>query len=123
MHTPALVPALMISFVALAAAHDRRAGATGLWLGMAIAFSGWALLAVAIVTPVAVRERWSTIAAPTTLLSASGTTLALAAIGSPHAAAGWSLAPVLLVAVIGAIGLIAPKLAVPRPLLLTQRIG
>src|SRR5690242_3347368 len=110
MTTPAILPAAMISLVALAAAHDRRERAAALWLGMALALSGWTLVVAAGLVPVAIRERRTMRTLPIALLSVSGTTLGLRAAALPHTAAGWDVAPVLLVAVLGALGLIVPRL-------------
>jgi len=121
MTTPAIVPAAMISLVALAAARERRGGAMALWLGMALALSGWALLVAAALMPTTIRERWMR-AVPIVLVSASAATLVLRAAELPHAIAGWDIGPVLFAALLGTIGLVVPKLA-SRPLLLTHRIG
>lgn len=122
MTTPAIVPAAMLSLVALAAARERRDNAMALWLGMALALSGWALLVAAALAPTTIRERWTVRAVPIALLSASAATLVLRAAELPHAVAGWGIGPVLFAALLGAIGLVVPKLAF-RPLLLTHRIG
>jgi hypothetical protein len=122
MTTPAIVPAAMISLVALAAARERRGCAMALWLGMALALSGWALLVAAALAPTTIRERWTVRAVPIVLLSASAATLVLRAAALPHAVAGWGIGPVLFAALLGAIGLVVPKLA-SRPLLLTHRLG
>jgi hypothetical protein len=113
----------MISLVALSAAHDRREGAMALWLGCALALSGWVLLVAAALAPMTIRRRQATRVLPIALLSASAATLVLRAAALPHTGAGWGIAPVLLAAALGAAGLIAPKLTAPRPLLLTHRIG
>jgi len=123
MTTPAIVPAAMISLVALAAARQHREAPMALWLGMALALSGWALLVAAVLAPVTIRERWTTRAVPIALLAASGATLVLRAAALPHTTAGWGAVPVLLAAILGAVGLVVPKLVASRPLLLTQRIG
>lgn len=113
----------MISLVAFVAARERRAAASALWLGTALALSGWTLLVAAVFAPIAIRERWTIRAVPIVLLSASGATLVLRAAALPHTASAWSLAAVLFGAMLGALGLFVPKLVTPRPLLLTRRIG
>jgi len=123
MTTPAILPAAMISLVALAAARERRAAASALWLGAALALSGWTLLVAAVLAPIAIRERWTIRTVPIALLSASGATLVLRAAALPHTAAGWGVAAVLLGAMLGAVGLVVPKLVAPRPLLPPRRIG
>ena len=94
-----------------------------LWLGMALALSGWVLLVAAALAPIMVRQRWTMRVVPILLLSASGSTLVLRTAALPHSADGWGVAPVLLAALLGAAGLAASRLVVPRPLLLPRRIG
>ncbi|TPG22561.1 hypothetical protein EAH87_01790 [Sphingomonas koreensis] len=84
----------MICLVALAAAQDRRHAAMALWFGAAIALSGWAALAAPALIAIGGLRRAPLSSAAIALLTAAGTTLALAACGVAHAfapAAAWAI--------------------------------
>ena len=88
MSTPAILPSAMICLVALAAAHDRRHAAMAAWFGMALALSGWSLIAAPVLLAFAIRGRCPIEAIPIAIMTSAGASLALQAAGLPHSAAG-----------------------------------
>lgn len=88
MSTPAFLPSAMICLVALAAAHDRRHAAMAAWFGMALALSGWSLIAAPVLLAFAIRGRCPIEAIPIAIMTSAGASLALQAAGLPHTLAG-----------------------------------
>lgn len=120
MTTPAIFPAAMIALVALAATHERRDRASALWIGMAIGFSAWALLPAAAIFATATRRGGLATILPLAVLTASGTSLALGALGLPHSL---GLIPAALLGLIGAVGSVWPRLRQARPAFPTRRLA
>lgn len=88
MSTPAILPSAMICLVALAAAHDRRHAAMAAWFGMALALSGWSLIALPALIAFSLRNRCPIEAIPIAMMTGAGASLTLQAAGLPHTLAG-----------------------------------
>lgn len=111
----------MIALVALAAAHDRRDRAAALWLGMATAFSLWALLPAAPLLMAMTRRRTLRTALPVAALALASTSVSLSLLGKPHSLDGLGIAAPLGLAIVATVALALPLQRAPRPLLRTQR--
>ena len=101
MSTPAILPSAMICLVALAAAHDRRHAAMAAWFGMALALSGWSLIALPALIAFSLRNRCPIEAIPIAMMTGAGASLTLQAAGLPHT-------------LFGPAGVYAPYNLVPR---------
>lgn len=120
MTTPAILPAAMIALVALAAIHERRDHAGALWIGMAIGFSGWALLPATAIFATVKRRGGLATALPLPALTMSGTSLVLGALDLPHSL---GLIPAALLALAGAVGAIGARPLQTRPASRTRRLA
>ncbi|MGN6376051.1 MAG: hypothetical protein ACTHMG_10900 [Sphingomonas sp.] len=119
MTTPAILPAAMISLVALAATHDRRDRAAAVWFGMAVALSGWVLLPASAAVLVRVRRTTLVHWAPAFLLALGATTIVLRAAGLPHSSAVMTVSAALTLSLFA---LLLPRIGA-GPSSLAHRIG
>ena len=123
MTTPAIFPAAMIAMVALAATHQHRDRAAALWIGMAIGFSAWALLPATAIFSTVTNRRNVRETLPLAALMMSVANLALAGLGFPHGLSALGAIPAVMLGLIGAACLIAPKVRWSRSIVPARRLA